>query len=146
MDKIYFTEDDCPCESICEAMPTDYNKKFLDVVCGAVVEALQVPYQSREITKNLLYSNLKDKVCSRDGLLEQYLHLELDKIARSIKSKFDLKKELKVDYNHAAHAKLASIMDAIEEKFEDMVNEVGCGEENKKSTYPHPPEGYKSDV
>lgn len=146
MDKIYFTEDDCPCESTCEAMPTDYDKIFLNMVCNSVVEALQVPYQSREIVKNLLYSNLKDKVCSRGGWLEQFLHSELDKIAQSIKSKFDLKKELKVDYNYAAHAKLASIMDAIEDKFENMANEIGCGEENKKSTCPYPPEGYESDV
>lgn len=112
--KIYYTEDECACESACEAMPVDYQEKFLDIICSAVVEALRIPYQSREVVKNLLYSNLKDNVCSRDGWLEQFLHSELDKIAHSIKSRFDLDDTLKVNYNHATHAKLSSIMDAIE--------------------------------
>lgn len=112
--KIYYTEDECACESACEAMPVDYDNKFLDFVCSAVVEALRIPYQSQAIVKNLLYTALKDNVCSRDGWLEQFLHSELDKIAHNIKSRFNLDDTLKVNYNHATHAKLASIMDAIE--------------------------------
>lgn len=112
--KIYYTEDECACESACEAMPVDYDNKFLDFVCSAVVEALRIPYQSQTIVKNLLYSALKDNICSRDGWLEQFLHSELDKIAHNIKSRFDLDDTLKINYNHATHAKLSSILDAIE--------------------------------
>lgn len=115
LDKLYDSEN-LSCNSNCEEKPIDYDENFLSIICDYIVEILRINWKDRETVKNLFYSALENKVCSRDGLLEQFLNSQLDIIAESIKRNFELDKDLKVDYGHATHAKFSTILEVIKEK------------------------------
>lgn len=100
----------------CESNLPDIEEKFLDLICEMVVSSFKVSWQDRPLMRNVLSSVLHDAVCQRGGLLEQYLHSQLDILAKTIEREFGLDKDLKIDYNHCTHAKLDSLIQAIIEK------------------------------
>jgi len=102
--------------SINEIINLEYEKNFLKIVIEELLEILQISYTERRIVSALLSTALENKISHRNGLLEQYLHAQLDILANTFKSKFDLDKSIKVNYNYATHAKFEDIITAIKEK------------------------------
>lgn len=99
----------------CEMQIPDYEKKFCRLVAAEIATDLQTPYASRDVVVNLLTTCLEQELCSRDGLLEQYLHSQLDILAQNINKRFSIP-DLNVNYQYATHAKLNDILLAIEKK------------------------------
>ena len=95
----------------------DHEKEFIRIVSDHVMDVLNVNWNDRRIAGALLQSSLnKILFDGRDGLLEQYLHTQLDIIAKTIRDKFDLDDSVKVNYNHATHAKLKDLLEASKDK------------------------------
>lgn len=91
----------------------DSEKHFTRLVAAEVAGNLQVNYGDRDVVVKLLTSSLERLLCTREGLLEQYLHTQLDIIAQSIKFDFDVPNDVNVNYEYATHAKLKDILDYI---------------------------------
>ena len=100
-----------------EVNPIDHEKRFARLVAAEIAASLQVNYGDRDIVVKLLTTTLEKQLCKRGGLLEQYLHTQLDIIAQTVKNRFDLDNDLGVNYNYATHAKLMDIVEAIEKKY-----------------------------
>ena len=102
----------------CESLGScrDFDKEFTRIIVSEIVKILQVSHSERDIITRLLYSALEDKICLRDGLLEQYLHTQLDTLADTFKSEysgFNIPDDTEVNYNYATHAKFKNIIDAV---------------------------------
>ena len=112
---IYNTNKDMDCPIEMEAPRKRYEEAFVYEVCKEVVSALNIQWKDREIVKELLFAILHNKLCKRDGLLEQYLHSQLDIIKKTILNNFKLSKDIETNYNYATHAKFNDIIKAIKE-------------------------------
>ena len=97
---------------------TDHEKHFARLVAAEIAGNLQVNYGDRDIVVKLLATALEKQLCKSGGLLEQYLHTQLDIIAESVKHKFDIAyDETGVNYGYATHAKPNDILDIIKKKY-----------------------------
>ena len=114
------------------------DNRFCRILVEHIVDFLDVNWGDRSIVQKLLYTHLVQiLIQGREGLLEQFLHTQLDIIADTFNQTFDLqdmtqeerekinkdyqdtiKKDGKigVNYSHATHAKLNSIIEAIKIK------------------------------
>jgi hypothetical protein len=101
-----------------EVNPIGHDKFFARLVAAEVAANLQINFGDRDIVAKLLTSALEKQLCRHGGLLEQYLHTQLDIIAETIKFKFDINDEVGVNYGYATHAKLNAILDIIKEKYD----------------------------
>jgi hypothetical protein len=101
-----------------ETNPVNVEERFARIVAAEVAGALKVNYGDRDIVVKLLTTDL-ERLFDRNsgGLLEQYLHTQLDRIADTFKRRFDLDEKIKPNYNYATHAKFENIIEAIKDKF-----------------------------
>jgi len=120
-------------ETMCESPHNDVDKKLCELVSEQVSAYMDVGWKDRDLFERMLCSKMKDILTGREGLLEQYLHSQLDVIADTFNNSFDLKelteeqkgkipkdyqdiitdKGIGVNYSHATHAKLNGIIKAI---------------------------------
>lgn len=120
----------------CESNRADYEQEFTRLLSKFIAEALDINWIDRQIFEKLIYTKLKEFICNRDALLEQYLHTQLDTIAQVFNNEFELQnmtdeeknkmpkdykdtitdKGIGVNYSHATHAKLYSVIEAIKIK------------------------------
>ena len=122
----------------CEIAGSNCEEEFTRIMSKIIAEKLDINWVDRTVFEKLIYTQLKECLCSgRDALLEQYLHTQLDIIARTFNDEFDLKnmtdaeknqmpqnrgetttdaEGIGVNYGHATHAKLSSIIEAIKIK------------------------------
>ena len=112
MERLHFTENDEKCDSSCEIGSSDDEGKFAIIIARHIVSALKIDYASQDIVYRLLSKSLEDVLKKRDGLLEQYLHTQLDRIADTIRARYSVDDDVKVNYNYAAHAKLNDLIKA----------------------------------
>ncbi len=89
------------------------EKRFSRLVAVEIASNLQVNWNSRDVVVNLLTSTLERQLCKRDGLLQQYLHTQLDIIADTIRQQFNIDENVGVNYNHATHAKFNDLLSNI---------------------------------
>lgn len=97
-----------------EMNAVNHEKQFARLVAAEIARNLQVDYSNRDIVVKLLTSHLEKYLCKRDGLLEQYLHTQLDILARKIRRHFNIEDSVEVNYNHGIHAKFNDILDDID--------------------------------
>jgi hypothetical protein len=122
----------------CEIGNSNYDgdKKFCRILAEKLAEKLDIEWSERAIFQKLIYTSLYDDLCGNRGLLNQFLHMELDIIAKTLNREFRLNeltqddidqinssrpdqsseygKDIEVDYTHATHAKLNTIIKAIQ--------------------------------
>jgi len=99
----------------CEFPMVNHEQIFVRIVAADVASYLQVDYSDSDLVVKLLTTCLERCLCARGtGLLEQYLHTQLDILANTVKRKLglDLDGTTSVDYGYATHAKLNSILTA----------------------------------
>lgn len=104
-------------ESSMEVNSVNYEQQFARIMAAEIAGALQVNYGDRDIVVKLLTTTLEKSLDKRGGLLEQYLHTQLDKIANTFKRRLDLPEDTKVNYEYATHAKFEGIIMAIQNKY-----------------------------
>jgi len=80
-----------------------------------VVKKLKINYKDRQVFKDLLTSSIEEYITCKDGLLEQYLHSQLDILKTTFIREFNLDKEIKTNYGFAIHAKFNDLIKAIKE-------------------------------
>lgn len=97
-------------QTTAEFRSADHEKQFARLIAAEIASNLQVNLNNRDVVVNLLTSTLERQLCNRDGLLEQYLHTQLDIIANTIRTQFDIDKEVDVNYSYATHAKLNDLL------------------------------------
>jgi hypothetical protein len=96
----------------------DHEKQFARLVAAEIAGSLQVNYGDRDIVVKLLTTTLEKQLCKSGGLLEQYLHTQLDIIAETINHKFDISDYgVGVNYGYATHAKLNDILETVKVKY-----------------------------
>ena len=101
----------------------DHEKHFARLVAAKIAASLQVNYGDRDIVVKLLTTTLEKQLCKSGGLLEQYLHTQLDIIAETINRKFDVSEHgVGVNYGYATHAKLNDILETIKVKYKPEQN------------------------
>lgn len=105
-------------EGSMETNPVNQEKQFARLVAAEIASNLQVNYGDRDVVVKLLATALEKQLCKHEGLLEQYLHTQLDIIVSGVKSRFELDDKLEVNYGYATHAKFNDIFDAIEKKYD----------------------------
>lgn len=95
------------------------EEKFVKATAEAVVEALDISWRDRRVVQPLLEKALSDKLNKgRDqGLIQQYEAYVLDRASERLRERFDIPKEVKVNYGHAHHAKYADIADWIDANY-----------------------------
>jgi len=95
----------------------DINKKFIESTIKCFVDALRIPYGSRDIVESLIYSATIDSI---ESLLEQYLHNELEILADTFNKKFSM--DEKINFSHVTHAKMNNIIEGIMKRYEPRKN------------------------
>jgi len=100
-----------------ESLALNYESKFAQAIVAVVCRALRISSRDRRIVEALLLEVIEQKVTWRGELLEQYLHTQLDILANTIKDKFNLDDNVKVNYEYITRAKFKDIIKAIKEKY-----------------------------
>jgi len=100
-------------DSNCEIPARDYEKKFCRLLAADIAADLQISYANRDVVVNLLTTCIERRLCNRDGMLEEYLHSQLDIIAKTIRHRFSIDNSVDINYNYATHAKFNDLFDAI---------------------------------
>lgn len=116
----------------CESAAPDYEKKFCRLLAADIAADLQTSYASRDIVVNLLTTCLERRLCKRDGMLEGYLHSQLDTLAKTLKHEFSIG-DHNVNYQYATHAKFSDIVSAIKAKHKE---ELDAANKPKPDYYP----------
>jgi hypothetical protein len=90
----------------------DIREKFITTTIKCIVDALRVPWKSRDLVEPLIYSAIADNV---RNLLEQYLHHELEILAHTFNREFSMNE--KINFNYATHAKMNNIIEGIMQRY-----------------------------
>jgi len=107
----------------CELPAPNYEKRICRLLAADLAADLQTPFASRDVVVNLLTTCLERRLCKRDGMLEGYLHSQLDILAKTLKHEFSIS-ELDVNYQYATHAKFNDIICAIKAKHKEELDTV----------------------
>jgi hypothetical protein len=100
--------------TINESNGLDMEKKFIDATVHHVIDALDVGYNDRRIVSPLLKKQLDNKLNHRykgEGLLQQYGAYVLELAMESVLKNLDIPEDVKINHDHAGHAKLWDIRD-----------------------------------
>jgi hypothetical protein len=104
----------------CESVGRDMEAKFIEALVEILCDTLSVNWNDRRIIASLLKNNLKDKLDNRwkeEGLLQQYAASQLDEAADRFYYELEIPKEIKVNHEHAPHAKYADIVEWIKKNY-----------------------------
>jgi len=110
---------DLGCSS--ESRGDDYEAKFISATAELVMDLLNINWNERRILHALLVNGLKDQMNNRwkkPGLLQQYGAAQLDEAAGRFYYELGVPKEVKVNHEHAQHAKYADIVDWLKKNYE----------------------------
>jgi len=99
-------------EALAETSGPDYEKRFVEAVADYVVDALRIPWKSKQTVKDLVITAI-DRGVRR--LLTQFLHSQLEIIGRNFNREFGV--EAEIETGHAPHAKMSQFIEAIKEKY-----------------------------
>jgi len=118
MNKIYGKQEDELQPNCCESSGKDIEVEFINSLCCELCVILQINYRDERIVKSLLNNILSKKLNNHgeNGLLQQYEEYILDKVSERIIKELELG-DVKVNHEHARHAKFADIVDKIKEKY-----------------------------
>jgi hypothetical protein len=140
MEKIYrIQEADEPCGDLgCspESKGNDYEQKFISATAELVMDLLNINWNERRILHALLVNGLKEKMNNRwkdPGFLQQYGAAQLDEAANRFYYELGIPKEVKVNHEHAPHAKYADIVDWIKKNYKSPAVEKNNEEGNARS-------------
>jgi len=123
MKNLYDVSSDCECCTN-EMSRIDYGKKMARILAEIVVETLNLNYGiPRTLILEIFAGVLYEKLRGRNGLLEQYLHSQLDEMLPRFKSTFNLPEDISINYEYAAHAKFADIIEEIKKKCVGEIDE-----------------------
>ncbi len=111
MNKLYITDQDQKVN--CEIAAADYGKKFCRLIAADIAADLQTSYVNRDVVTNLLTTCLLKRLYGHGGMLEEYLHSQLDILAKTLRYKFEIDDDVKVNYKYATHAKFNDLLDII---------------------------------
>lgn len=107
-------------EACCENAGPQMEGKFVRAVVELVVEALDVGWQDRRLVQPLLVKALSEKMDYRyqgSGLIQQYEAYVLELAGERLKKELDVPEDVKINHDHATHAKFADIIDWIKENY-----------------------------
>lgn len=110
----------------------DYEDRFITAVATQVVNALRIPWGSKDTVQRLLETALESVLKGRKNLLQQYLHSQLDIIVENVCRRYEV--EAETNYQYATHAKLNDLVTALVNKNtndSDGVNEGARSYESK---------------
>ena len=115
--------DDSQMDACCipEGPGKDSEKRFIEATAELVCEILQIGYNDKRIVQSLLIKGLSEKMDNRwkdPGFLQQYGASKLDEAALRFYSMLDIPKEVKVNHEHADHAKYTDIVSYILKNWE----------------------------
>ena len=124
MDKIYYTKSENENHSegitMSESIGDRIESRFVDQVCSAVVDVLQIGYNDKRIVNSLLQKTIGESIKGHKGLLSQYESYVLDKSSKRIVDEFDLG-TVGINHSHATHAKFAHIISSIKAIHQDEI-------------------------
>ena len=100
-----------------ESSRPNYEFKFAQAIVDIICNVLRVTSRDRRIIEALLLEKIEPLLAKRGGLLEQYLHTQLDILADTLKEKFELSDDVSINYDYTTHAKFNDIIKAIKEKY-----------------------------
>ena len=84
-----------------------------------IMRDLNIKSEDGDIFLRLIMNNLQNLLLGRNGDLDRYYNDKLDKLLPEFYLHFDLDAEqMQIDKNHGDHAKLWSIMKAIQKKYD----------------------------
>ena len=104
-----------------ESKSRDAEKRFIDATAELVCDILNIGWNDKRIVQALLVKGLSDKMDSRwkePGFLQQYGAYVLEEAADRLHSELDIPKEVKVNHEHADHAKYADIATWIRKNYQ----------------------------
>ena len=101
---------------IAEGGTARIEDSFIAAISECISEVLKIGWKDRPVFQSCLQT-----ATDRDirVLLEQYLHHELEIIGKNFQRQFEI--EGKINFDHATHAKMNDIIDAIKEKMKELV-------------------------
>jgi hypothetical protein len=113
---------DEPCGDLgcCESRADDYEQKFINATAELVMDLLNINWNERRIVQSLLVNGMKEQMNNRwkkPGLLQQYGASQLDEAAGRFYYELGVPKDVKVNHDHAQHAKYADIVDWIKKNY-----------------------------
>ena len=104
----------------CENISARIEDKFVESICNLILESLNVRYEERRLMKPLLTIAISEKINNRrskePGLLQQFEAYVLETSSKRFIEEFNLV-EVKVNHDHATHAKFADIVKAIKAQY-----------------------------
>ena len=101
---------------VCEVSRTNYSDRFVIALSEIITEMLDVKWKEKDLIERLIKTGIKDSICGRNGLLEQYYHSQLDITAETLKRRLGINESVGVNYENATHAKLSTIIDEIKKQ------------------------------
>jgi len=90
----------------------DDEKDFIKIIADEMVSILDVRYPESDLVKKMIYSSLVNR--NFKMLLLQYFNKKLEIVATTMRGKFEIPKDVHVNYDNAVHAKLNDILEYIE--------------------------------
>jgi hypothetical protein len=113
--RVIWTNPDEERERLCHEVKADrIEDRFLSAIIDTVVDTIGIEWKDKNAVKSILRVAIGEQIYD---LLEQYLNGSLDRMKGNFEQEFGLdKKDIKIDYEHATHAKFSSIIKAIKDK------------------------------
>jgi hypothetical protein len=99
----------------------NYNDEdeVINQIVNQVVNDLDVEGLGRTLVSQLMKTNLKKVLAGREGMLNRYYNIKLQKLLPEIYLNFDLEpEELEIDTNHQDSTKLYSIFKALKKRYD----------------------------
>jgi len=105
------------CRDTNEASCVDAAEELCIGIAREVTAALDVGWPAAATVTALIKTHLDDHLSRRKGcMLECYLEHQLEILATELRKRFKLPNTVKVNHNHAMHAKFVDIVKAVKEK------------------------------
>lgn len=135
MNRIFNTNPESESEMDCGsemATSSTMETKFINALIESLCEIFEIPWQTRPLFKPTLKAALDKTIFGNkrdEGLLFQYASSQLDAALDRFRMTLDVPREIGVDFDHAPHAKYATLVDWIDKNYERKeIKEDGKGE------------------